>query len=434
MVIDYGSYEWPPTGSTGGAGTVTSVGLALPASVFTVTGSPVTTAGTLTGSFINQTAHRVFIGPTTGTAAPTFRALVIGDLPTIVGGSNKQVQFNDSGVFGGNAGFTFDKTLVAITMGNATTASGNFSHAQGDSTTASGDDSHAEGLSSNPGVTGLASGIAAHSEGNDCVASADHSHAEGNNTVASGISSHSEGDTNTASGVASHVEGAVNTATGNFSHAEGFQTHATGDQSHSSGFTTTASGTDSSTSGHGTLAQGDQQSVVGLWNVAIGTPGSPASTDELFTVGNGTGSGSRATAFSVRRDGLIDAHTHKISNVVDPVAAQDAATKNYVDTKGFSVITVNSVVSAALPQKVYLCDTSGGAFSITLPNPAAFANGTFPFITFKDKTGSFNTNNITVVQFASEKIEGLAASKLLQTNWGSFGFFSDGTDWYMGPF
>ena len=66
----------------GGSGTVTSVGLSLPA-IFSVSGSPVTTSGTLTGSLANQTANTVFAGPTSGgSAAPTFRALVAADLPT----------------------------------------------------------------------------------------------------------------------------------------------------------------------------------------------------------------------------------------------------------------------------------------------------------------------------------------------------------------
>lgn len=66
----------------GVGGTVTSVGLALPSAVFSVSGSPVTGSGTLTGAFQTQTANRVWAGPTTGAAAtPTFRALVNADLP-----------------------------------------------------------------------------------------------------------------------------------------------------------------------------------------------------------------------------------------------------------------------------------------------------------------------------------------------------------------
>lgn len=75
-----GAVEWlTPAGS----GTVTSVGLSLP-SFITVSGSPVTTSGTLTGTLATQTANTVFSGPASGSAAaPTFRALGNTDLPNI---------------------------------------------------------------------------------------------------------------------------------------------------------------------------------------------------------------------------------------------------------------------------------------------------------------------------------------------------------------
>jgi hypothetical protein len=64
-----------------GSGTVTSVGLALP-SIFSVSGTPVESSGTLTGTLAAQAANRVWAGPTTGAdAAPTFRALVDADVP-----------------------------------------------------------------------------------------------------------------------------------------------------------------------------------------------------------------------------------------------------------------------------------------------------------------------------------------------------------------
>lgn len=66
-------------------GTVTSVGLALPVSVFSVSGSPVTGSGTLTGSFTTQTANTFFAGPVSGGAAvPTFRAIQTADLPVAI--------------------------------------------------------------------------------------------------------------------------------------------------------------------------------------------------------------------------------------------------------------------------------------------------------------------------------------------------------------
>ena len=61
-------------------GTVTSVGLALP-SIFTVTGSPITTSGTLTGALASQTANTFFAAPSGVAGAPDFRSLVFADLP-----------------------------------------------------------------------------------------------------------------------------------------------------------------------------------------------------------------------------------------------------------------------------------------------------------------------------------------------------------------
>jgi len=63
------------------SGTVTSVGLSMPAD-FSVAGSPITNAGTLAVTYATQSANTVLAGPTTGVAAtPTFRALVDADIP-----------------------------------------------------------------------------------------------------------------------------------------------------------------------------------------------------------------------------------------------------------------------------------------------------------------------------------------------------------------
>ena len=63
-------------------GTVTSVGLSLPG-IFTVSGSPVTSSGTLSATLASQSANAVFAGPTTGgSTAPSFRSLVAADIPS----------------------------------------------------------------------------------------------------------------------------------------------------------------------------------------------------------------------------------------------------------------------------------------------------------------------------------------------------------------
>jgi hypothetical protein len=72
--------------SCGGTGTVTSVGLAdgSTAPIFTISGTPVTASGTLTETLSTESANAIFAGPTSGGAAqPTFRSLVVADVPTL---------------------------------------------------------------------------------------------------------------------------------------------------------------------------------------------------------------------------------------------------------------------------------------------------------------------------------------------------------------
>jgi hypothetical protein len=66
-------------------GTVTSVGLSLP-DIFTVSGSPVTSSGTLSATLASQTQNYVFAAPASGgNGAPAFRALTAADIPSLSG-------------------------------------------------------------------------------------------------------------------------------------------------------------------------------------------------------------------------------------------------------------------------------------------------------------------------------------------------------------
>lgn len=102
-------------GAGTGNGSVTSVGLDAP-SIFTVSNSPVTSSGTLTFALNTQNANLVFAGPATGAAsAPTFRALVSDDIPSL--GASK-ITSGTLAVARGGTG------IASYTTGNYIRASG----------------------------------------------------------------------------------------------------------------------------------------------------------------------------------------------------------------------------------------------------------------------------------------------------------------------
>jgi hypothetical protein len=70
-------------GTGSGSGSVTSVGLSLPAQ-FSVANSPVTNSGTLTATWISQAGHSFLAGlDSSSTGTPTFRAIAADDVPTL---------------------------------------------------------------------------------------------------------------------------------------------------------------------------------------------------------------------------------------------------------------------------------------------------------------------------------------------------------------
>jgi len=87
---------------------VTSVGLSLP-SFITVSGSPVTTSGTLTGTLASQNANHVFVAPNGSTGAPTFRTLVAADIPSL------PYLSTSGGTVSGNLTLTGDLTVNGTT-------------------------------------------------------------------------------------------------------------------------------------------------------------------------------------------------------------------------------------------------------------------------------------------------------------------------------
>lgn len=95
------------------------------------------------------------------------------------------------------------------------------------------------------------------------------------------------------------------------------------------------------------------------------------------------------------------------------------------DPTPYVISTITSNTNAACGT-TYLCDTSGGAFTVTLPSPVSGC-----YVGIVDAKGTFDTNNLTLAPNAGEKIMYLAASDILQTFGFSHIFFSNGTDWFM---
>lgn len=85
--------------SAGGGGTVTSVALGAPA-IFSVSGSPITGAGTLTLGFATgQAANQFLASPNGTTGAVSMRAIAWGDVSSLVGTSGTSFAVGNDGRF-----------------------------------------------------------------------------------------------------------------------------------------------------------------------------------------------------------------------------------------------------------------------------------------------------------------------------------------------
>lgn len=113
----------------GGGGTVTSIGISLP-SIFCVSGSPVTSSGTIQASLCDEPANTVFAGPASGGANfPSFRSLSIGDMPFSYSGNTTKLATVSGGLAQGLA-LTADASGNIITAGAGTVMPGTINAAQ----------------------------------------------------------------------------------------------------------------------------------------------------------------------------------------------------------------------------------------------------------------------------------------------------------------
>jgi len=89
-------------------------------------------------------------------------------------------------------------------------------------------------------------------------------------------------------------------------------------------------------------------------------------------------------------------------------------------------VTGNLSLDTTTTDLLVLLDSTSTAFTLTLPAPT-----TGRVIKIMDKTGKLSTNSVTIARYGSETINGVAASKVVSSAFGSWTCISDGTNWII---
>jgi hypothetical protein len=423
-----------PSGSTitiastgGGSGTVTSVALTAP-SIFNVGGSPVTTSGTLALTY-SGTALPIANGGTGQTTAQSARSssgLNI-DERTAVSDANYTVLLTDRyvGLTAITAARTF--SLPAASTLNAgqeliiQDESGNLSGVLTLTLTPNGTDK-INNASSVVLLTPYAQVILKCNGSNGWFYS---------------------GSANTATALTPWSTALAVTPSAGFGTVTGLVTYTrieqdslriraywqNGTTAASAAYFTLPSGytADTTKIGDTNMMVGSYQQLAGqaTWNPSAQSVGwlviqAASTTQVAFTQGSTTTQYSPVTSVS----GQMNIDGVSLDCLVPIVGL--SSTSTVLGAPAVVSISANTTVGPLLVDTTYLVNTASSAITVTLPAPVVGIR-----LTIKDAAGNASTNNITVARHASENIEGIAANKVLRTNWGASSFISDGTNWFM---
>lgn len=368
-------------GSVAGTGSVTSVDVSVPAGLLTSSGGPITSAGTIALALASQNANRIFSGPSTGSAAaPSFRALVLADLPSAIPYSQLSLTGTilNADIASG-AGIVYSKLNLSNSIVNA------------DIVSAAGIPYSKLSLTNSILNADVSSSAAiAYSKLNlaTSIVNADVS--------ASAAIAYSK----------LALTGSIVNADVNASAAIAYSKLNLSTSIVNADINASAAIAYSKLNLSASIVNADIASAAAI---AVNKLAALTVSRAVVTDSSGFISAATTTAAEI---GFVNGVTSAIQTQLN------------VKLAATSIVSVSSNVSLT-NKAIHLVDTSGNR-SLTLPAPS-----TTSFIVVKDSTGSAATHAITIVRNGSEKIETVAASYSLSTNLGSWTFISDGTDWFI---
>ncbi|MFA9288282.1 MAG: MerR family DNA-binding transcriptional regulator [Weeksellaceae bacterium] len=177
--------------------------------------------------------------------------------------------------------------------------------------------------------------------GNHSFAAGDSTSANGEGTVAFGMDTEANGSYSSILGGESNItDGNYSIAGGYFSSTFGSSAVAIGEENYAEGTaslalvgSSSAYGNYSSAIGHGVVAEGYSTMAVGSYNLFSGNnPTTWVSTDQLFVVGNGTGTGSRSNALTILKNGNTGIGTTNPAYMLDVMGAGRFGSSLFIDS------------------------------------------------------------------------------------------------------